>query len=147
MKKYTNEDIRLAAYYIWEQLGKPWGKEDECWNMALEQLMIYDTTNCSKKTKCATTKKCSSTSTTKATTKTTKASAIKSTNCTTSTKAKTTLKTPSTTRTSVKASSSNTTDFSHFRSNAGSLKSKVSLNTNKNIDSNYSLKVAKKSLI
>ena len=145
MKKYTNEDIRLAAYYIWEQLGKPWGKEDECWNMALEQLMIYDTPNCSKKTKC-TTKKVAST-TTKTTTKTTKASTIKPTSCTTSSKAKTTLKTPSTTRTSVKATSSNTTDFSHFRSNAGSLKSKVSLNTNKNINSNYSLKVAKKSLI
>ena len=143
MKKYTNEDIRLAAYYIWEQLGKPWGKEDECWNMALEQLMIYNTTTCSKKTKCAT-KKVAAT-TTKTTTKTTKASTIKPTSCTT--KAKTTLKTPSTTRTSVKATSSNTTDFSHFRSNAGSLKSKVSLNTNKNINSNYSLKVAKKSLI
>lgn len=143
MKKYTNEDIRLAAYYIWEQLGKPWGKEDECWHMALEQLMIYDTPNCSKK-KCAT-KKTASTST--KTTKATKATTIKATSNSVSSKARTSLKSPVASRSSVKAASSNTTDFSHFKTNTGSLKSRVSLNSNKNIDSNYNLKVAKKSLI
>ena len=141
MKKYTNEDIRLAAYYIWEQLGKPWGKEDECWHMALEQLMIYDTPNCSKKAKCATKKTASTT------TKATKAATYRTTNNSNTSKAKTSLKTPASARSSVKASSSNTTDFSHFRANASSVKSKVSLNTNRNIDSNYNLKVAKKSLI
>lgn len=141
MKKYTNEDIRLAAYYIWEQIGKPWGKEDECWHMALEQLMIYDTPSCSKKTKCATKKSATSTtkcSTTKCATKSAKV---------VTPKAKTSLKATSSSRSTSKVTASNTTDFSHFRSNASSLKSKVSLNTNRNIDSNYNLKIAKKSLI
>lgn len=138
MKKYTNEDIRVAAYYIWEQLGKPWGKEDECWHMALEQLMIYETPSCSKKTKCATKKVATTLSTNKNSTKTTKA-----TKATT----KTSLKANTTSRSTSKVSASNITDFSHFKSNVNSLKSKVSLNTNKNIDSNYNLKNSKKSLI
>ncbi|MDR2901596.1 MAG: DUF2934 domain-containing protein [Lactobacillales bacterium] len=35
----TNEDnIRIAAYYIWEQAGRPEGAEKECWIKACEQL-------------------------------------------------------------------------------------------------------------
>ncbi len=140
MKKYTNEDIRVAAYYIWEQLGKPWGKEDECWHMALEQLMIYDTSDYSKKTKCATKKVAATVSTNKNSTKTTKS--------TTKATTKTSLRVASTNKNSTnKVSASNITDFSHFKSNANSLKSKVSLSTNKNIDTNYNLKNSKKSLI
>lgn len=46
MKKTYNEDaIRLQAYYIWEQNGRPWGRENEFWNMACEQLGYYNTPN------------------------------------------------------------------------------------------------------
>lgn len=39
MKQEINEDnIRVAAYYIWEQAGRPEGKEKECWIKACEQL-------------------------------------------------------------------------------------------------------------
>lgn len=39
MTHQINEDnIRVAAYYIWEQAGRPEGKEKECWIKACEQL-------------------------------------------------------------------------------------------------------------
>lgn len=39
MSKEINEDnIRVAAYYIWEQAGRPEGADKECWIKAVEQL-------------------------------------------------------------------------------------------------------------
>lgn len=34
----NEENIRVAAYYIWEQAGRPEGAEKECWIKACEQL-------------------------------------------------------------------------------------------------------------
>lgn len=40
MNKNIKEDhIRVAAYYIWEQEGRPDGKAEECWIKACEQLL------------------------------------------------------------------------------------------------------------
>lgn len=39
MNKQMNEDnIRVAAYYIWEQAGRPEGADKDCWIKAVEQL-------------------------------------------------------------------------------------------------------------
>lgn len=39
MSKNFNEDnVRVAAYYIWEQAGRPEGSEKDCWIKACEQL-------------------------------------------------------------------------------------------------------------
>lgn len=38
MTNISDENIRIAAYYIWEQAGCPQGKEKECWIKACEQL-------------------------------------------------------------------------------------------------------------
>lgn len=47
MKNSINEDnIRVAAYYIWEQAGRPEGKEKECWIKACEQLFAANTKSC-----------------------------------------------------------------------------------------------------
>ena len=37
-KEINEENIRVAAYYIWEQAGRPEGKDKECWIKACEQL-------------------------------------------------------------------------------------------------------------
>lgn len=38
-KNMSEDDIRVAAYYIWEQSGKPTGAEIECWLKACEQML------------------------------------------------------------------------------------------------------------
>ncbi len=49
MTKHINEEnIRVAAYYIWEQAGRPEGQEKECWIKACEQLFACKN-NSSKK--------------------------------------------------------------------------------------------------
>ncbi len=57
MTKHINEEnIRVAAYYIWEQAGRPEGQEKECWIKACEQLFACNnkkapaTRCCAKKT-------------------------------------------------------------------------------------------------
>ena len=37
-KKFDEDSIRVAAYYIWEQAGRPEGADKECWIKACEQL-------------------------------------------------------------------------------------------------------------
>lgn len=37
-KNISEDNIRVAAYYIWEQAGRPEGAEKECWIKACEQL-------------------------------------------------------------------------------------------------------------
>ncbi|MBR2137481.1 MAG: DUF2934 domain-containing protein [Alphaproteobacteria bacterium] len=66
MTKYNENNIRLAAYYNWQNAGCPSGQDEYFWNMAINQL--YGSQNCSCK--------CSKTKTTKTTSKSsTKASA------------------------------------------------------------------------
>lgn len=48
-KKLNEEYIRVAAYYIWEQAGRPEGREQEFWNQACDQLMKAEHKVCSKK--------------------------------------------------------------------------------------------------
>lgn len=38
MTKINEENIRVAAYYIWEQAGCPEGADKECWIKACERL-------------------------------------------------------------------------------------------------------------
>lgn len=38
MTNISDENIRIAAYYIWEQAGCPQGEEKACWIKACEQL-------------------------------------------------------------------------------------------------------------
>ncbi len=47
------ENIRVAAYYIWEKAGRPEGQEKECWIKACEQLFAGNSKSSSKKA-CAT---------------------------------------------------------------------------------------------
>ena len=49
-KHYNEENIRVAAYYIWEQAGRPEGAEKECWIKACEQL--FAAKPAMKKTSC-----------------------------------------------------------------------------------------------
>lgn len=97
MKDHMNEDnIRVAAYYIWEQAGRPEGKEKECWIKACEQLFAAgansecccnnndyccDDDCCTpKSTKCKSssksTKSCSSKTSSKSSTKCTSTSSV-----------------------------------------------------------------------
>jgi len=40
MTKHFNEEyIRVAAYFLWENAGRPEGMEKEFWNQACNQLM------------------------------------------------------------------------------------------------------------
>lgn len=39
MSNINEENIRVAAYYIWEQAGRPEGAEKECWFKACEQFL------------------------------------------------------------------------------------------------------------
>ena len=48
-KKLNEEHIRVAAYYLWENAGRPEGMEKEFWHQAYSQLMNVKTTAC----KCA----------------------------------------------------------------------------------------------
>lgn len=75
MTNSLNEDnIRVAAYYIWEQAGRPEGKEKECWIKACEQLFAAGIPNKEENKKAS--KKASSKSTVKAA-KTTKSADTK----------------------------------------------------------------------
>lgn len=37
-KKYNEENIRLAAYYNWQNAGCPNGQDEYFWNQAINQL-------------------------------------------------------------------------------------------------------------
>lgn len=43
MTEINEDNIRVAAYYIWEQAGRPEGAEKECWIKAVEQLFAPKT--------------------------------------------------------------------------------------------------------
>ena len=136
MKKYTNEEeIRLTAYYMWEESGRPWGQENEFWQKACDKLMASKST--CKPTKCAT-KKSSST--------TAKTVVAKSTSTKTASKAKTNLKNVSANHATIKSNAAINNAYG-FKSNISSLKSKVSLNSNINTNANFNTKNGKKSLI
>ena len=138
MKKYTNEEeIRLTAYYMWEESGRPWGQENEFWQKACDKLM-NSKASC-KTTKCAT-KKCTGKTNAKAASSKTNKSA---TNTKTTAKAKTNLKSVAA-HTTIKSNAAINNAYG-FKSNVSALKSKVSLNSN--INSNLIGKNNKKSLI
>ena len=73
MKNYNEENIRLAAYYNWQNAGCPCGKDEYFWNQAINQL--YGSCSCSGKSSCSTSKKTSSKSS--SSTKTTSSSSKK----------------------------------------------------------------------
>ncbi len=52
-KKLNEEHIRVAAYYLWENAGRPEGMEKEFWHQAYSQLMNVKPTSfkCASKTK------------------------------------------------------------------------------------------------
>lgn len=55
MTNYNENNVRLAAYYNWQNAGCPSGQDEYFWNMAVNQL--YGSKSCSCK--------CSKTKTTK----------------------------------------------------------------------------------
>ena len=118
MKKYTNEEeIRLTAYYMWEESGRPWGQENEFWQKACDKLM--NSKSSCKTSKCTTKKASASTKTsTKTASKTSKASTITKT-----TKAKTNLKAVSA-HTTIKSNAAINNAYG-FKSNVSALKSKL----------------------
>lgn len=71
-KQYNEENIRVAAYYIWEQAGRPEGADKECWIKAVEQL--FSAKPACKKTSCKSSSKVAMKTSTK---KTTAKSALK----------------------------------------------------------------------
>ena len=56
MTKINEENIRVAAYYIWEQAGRPEGKDAEFWFQACEQFLSASKKNEKAKTAKKTTK-------------------------------------------------------------------------------------------
>lgn len=38
-KQFNEENIRVAAYFLWENAGRPDGMEKEFWNQACNQLL------------------------------------------------------------------------------------------------------------
>jgi hypothetical protein len=38
----TDEQIRKRAHHLWEQAGKPEGREDEFWQLAEQELQNED---------------------------------------------------------------------------------------------------------
>jgi len=73
-KQFNEENIRVAAYFLWENAGRPEGMEKEFWNQACNQFMNLK--SCSKKVN---NKNCSKSVALKSSTKktTTKASGLK----------------------------------------------------------------------
>ena len=45
-KKLNEEHIRVAAYYLWENAGRPEGMEKEFWSQAYDQLMHIKSPSC-----------------------------------------------------------------------------------------------------
>lgn len=45
-KKLNEEHIRVAAYYLWENAGRPEGMEKEFWHQAYDQLMHFNSSSC-----------------------------------------------------------------------------------------------------
>lgn len=45
-KKLNEEHIRVAAYYLWENAGRPEGMEKEFWSQAYDQLMHFNSSSC-----------------------------------------------------------------------------------------------------
>ena len=75
--KYNEENIRLAAYYNWQNAGCPSGKDEYFWNQAISQLYgscKNSTCGCKKSTttKSSTTKSSSTKSMSAKTTASTK---------------------------------------------------------------------------
>ena len=67
--KYNEENVRLAAYYNWQNAGCPSGKDEYFWNQAINQL--YG--SCNSSCNCTSSKKSSTkTSSTKCSTSSTK---------------------------------------------------------------------------
>ena len=42
MNKPTDEQIRIRAHKLWEQAGKPEGRDEEFWQQAEQQLQAGD---------------------------------------------------------------------------------------------------------
>jgi Protein of unknown function (DUF2934) len=38
----TDEQIRIRAHQLWEQAGKPEGRQDEFWHLAEQELLNED---------------------------------------------------------------------------------------------------------
>jgi hypothetical protein len=38
----TDEQIRIRAHQLWEQAGKPVGRQDEFWHLAEQELLTED---------------------------------------------------------------------------------------------------------
>ena len=38
-KQFNEEYIRVAAYYLWENAGRPDGREQEFWHLACNQVL------------------------------------------------------------------------------------------------------------
>jgi hypothetical protein len=49
-KQINEENIRVAAYYIWQNAGCPQGAEQDCWMKACEQLFSTSTKSVKKTT-------------------------------------------------------------------------------------------------
>jgi len=42
MTEPTNDEIRIRAHQLWEEAGKPEGREEEFWNLAEQELRNAD---------------------------------------------------------------------------------------------------------
>ena len=45
MAEPTEIEIKARAYKIWQRMGCPQGKEDECWSLAEQELRNQDKSN------------------------------------------------------------------------------------------------------
>ena len=42
MTEPTNDEIRIRAHQLWEEAGKPEGREEELWHLAEQELRNAD---------------------------------------------------------------------------------------------------------
>ena len=45
MPEANEREIKARAYQIWERLGRPQNKEQECWDLAVQELRNEDKDN------------------------------------------------------------------------------------------------------
>ena len=80
MVKYNENSIKEAAYYLWENAGRPMGQDEYFWSLAVAQFSnncksssCKSNTSCNtKKTSASSKKTCSKTSSCKSTSSTKK---------------------------------------------------------------------------
>ncbi len=52
MVKYNENAIKEAAYYLWENAGRPMGQDEYFWSLAIAQFSNNSKSSCKSNTSC-----------------------------------------------------------------------------------------------